>query len=370
MLPDPSYYIFCKASAAFNCEIVYQSLYATFHGVPVALFGVIWFTLALLLTLADAAKSGREESGAVAYLFLVSMPALSLVLFFAYASIVILKVLCIVCALTYLAVLGVFVISGAAPNTPLAGLPQQVVRDARALAARPLALGVAVVFLAGTVSALVLFSRPRGDSTAALAAVMAEQPNDFDLWFEELARVPIPLPNDGAQVLIVQFTDYQCAACAEAFRTDGPVLAKYQKTQPGKVKLVLMDDPLDPQCNPDIAANVHETHDAACEAAVAVRLARRQQRGAAMQEWLYAHQAGLTPEAVRRAAMEIGGVTDFDSEFPRVVALIKADVDLGRRLGVRGTPTLFINGARIEGGLKPGFLDQAIAHELRVRAKP
>ncbi len=49
---------------------------------------------------------------------------------------------------------------------------------------------------------------------------------------------------------------------------------------------------------------------------------------------------------------------------------MKSDIDLARQLGVTGTPTFFINGVKIEGGLKPGFLDQAIAHELKVRAKP
>ena len=51
-----------------------------------------------------------------------------------------------------------------------------------------------------------------------------------------------------------------------------------------------------------------------------------------------------------------------------MVALIKSDVDAGHRLGVKATPTFFINGVRIEGGLKPQFLDQAIAHELKVTA--
>jgi protein-disulfide isomerase len=87
-----------------------------------------------------------------------------------------------------------------------------------------------------------------------------------------------------------------------------------------------------------------------------------------MEEWLYTHKAGLTRAAVRQAAKEIGGVSDFDVEYPRVLALIKSDVDLGHRLGVKGTPTFFINGVRIEGGLEPQVLDQAIAHELRVNA--
>lgn len=57
---------------------------------------------------------------------------------------------------------------------------------------------------------------------------------------------------------------------------------------------------------------------------MAVRLAQRQKRGPAM-EWLYTPQAGLTPAAVRQASREIGGVSDFDSEYQRVVALIQSD---------------------------------------------
>ena len=364
-LSDPAYASFCNFNQTFNCETAYHSRFGTFHGVPVALGGVIWFTLALVLALAADAKGGAAESGAAAYLFLISIPAVSTVLFLAYVSIFILQAVCILCVLTYLAVAGVFLISGACTHARLGELPRQAVRDARALAGRPFALGVAILFVAGAASAVAFFPSAVDEPAAALAAALAQQPTDFDLWFESQVRVPIVLPADGAQVLIVKFNDYQCPGCAETYKTDGPVLAKYQAAQPGKVKLILKDYPLEPECNPNVPATVHE---AACEGAVAVRLARRQQRGPAMEEWLYTHQEGLTPAAVRQAAKEIAGVSDFDSEYPRVVALIKSDVDLGHRLGVTGTPTFFINGVRMEGGLKPEFLDQAIAHELRVSA--
>ena len=41
---------------------------------------------------------------------------------------------------------------------------------------------------------------------------------------------------------------------------------------------------------------------------------------------------------------------------------------LGRQLGVKSTPTFFINGVKIEGALPPQYFDQAIAYELQ-RAK-
>jgi protein-disulfide isomerase len=87
-----------------------------------------------------------------------------------------------------------------------------------------------------------------------------------------------------------------------------------------------------------------------------------------MEEWLYTHKAGLTRTAVRQAAEEIGGVTDFDTEYPRMLALVRNDVALAHRIGVKGTPTFFVNGVRMDGALEPRMLEQAIAHELRVRA--
>lgn len=366
ILRDPTYRSFCDFNEVFNCERAYGSRFATFRSLPVALGEVIWFTLALLLTLASHPKSGRGEAETAPYLFSMSMPAFSVVVFQVYASIVVLRAVSIWSIVTYVAVLAIFLISGASATAPLSDLPRLMLRDTRALATRPIALGVALLFLAAAASAVAFFPRSVGEPTAAVIAALAQQPTDFDLWFESQERTPLALPTDGARVLIVKFNDYQCAACAETYKTEGAVLAKHQAAAPGKITFLVKDYPQDPECNSNVAETVHE---AACEAAVAVRLAERNQRGRAMEEWLYAHQTGLTPTAVRQAAKDIGGVSDFGSEYLRVVALIKSDVDAGRRLGVRAPPTFFINGVKIEGALKADFLDQAIAHELRVTAK-
>jgi protein-disulfide isomerase len=58
-------------------------------------------------------------------------------------------------------------------------------------------------------------------------------------------------------------------------------------------------------------------------------------------------------------------VTDFDREYERAIRLVKQDAELGNQLRVQGTPTFFINGVRIDGGLRPEYLDAAIEHELK-----
>jgi protein-disulfide isomerase len=190
----------------------------------------------------------------------------------------------------------------------------------------------------------------------------AEPQNEFERWYVVQPRVRVPVDPAGAAVLIVKFSDYQCPPCAQNHANDKPILARYERLYPGAVKLVIMDFPLASGCNPLVKQSVHA---AACEAAVAVRLARRQNRGAQMQEWLFANQPALTPALVRDAARSIGGITDFGQAYEPALADVKADVGVGQALGVTQTPTVFINGVRFDGGLAPQFSDMAIACELR-----
>ena len=49
LVRDPGYTAFCDVSAAVSCAQVYQSRFGSVQGVPVALAGVLWFLLVLLL---------------------------------------------------------------------------------------------------------------------------------------------------------------------------------------------------------------------------------------------------------------------------------------------------------------------------------
>ena len=171
----------------------------------------------------------------------------------------------------------------------------------------------------------------------------------------------MPVPSDGAAVVVVKFTDLQCPGCGASFFAGRPILSKWSSQFPGKVKYVTRDYPLQSDCN---SAIVRSIHSAACEAAVAVRLARQHSKGDELEEWFYAHQSTMSPQTVRDAAKTVGGVTDFDLQYARVVEQVKADVSLGRLLNIRQTPTFFINGVRLEGPTAEA-LDLAIGIELK-----
>lgn len=183
-----------------------------------------------------------------------------------------------------------------------------------------------------------------------------------------LARRRLPIkPAPGAKVTVVMFLDWQCPACKVAELSYNVVFADFEKRMPGAVAVQIRDYPLNTRCNAHVPV---EMHPAACEAAVAVRLARPHGTAPALIDWLFANQETLTPDSVRAAAARIGKVPDFATRYTAVLKDVARDVAEGYSLEVGGTPTCFINGvlARSNGGrnlFTPEEIRLAIEAELR-----
>ncbi|HKT79037.1 MAG TPA: vitamin K epoxide reductase family protein [Vicinamibacterales bacterium] len=363
ILHDPLYSSFCDVNATVSCTQVLSSRFATFRGIPVAIFGAIWFGFAALLSVAGLSAREPVRESIPGYLFAGSTLALAVVLYLGYASFVLLKVACPLCLLTYVAVIGLFLVSGAATSFPMMSLPRRASSDLRVLVSSPVAIVLALLLAGVSVSALALFPREAvASASTASAELEAQARSQVEQFMATEKRVPLVIATQGAKVLIVKFNDYQCPACAASYEMYKPVLAKYQASNPGEVRVVYKDFPLNPSCNETVRQVVHG---AACEAAVAVRLAKLKGKGEAMEEWLYTHQEGMTPQSVKQAAREVGQVTDFDAKFQSTLESVKSDVALGKQLNIAQTPTFFINGVQFAGAIRPEFFDQAIAYELQ-----
>ena len=107
MLAD-AYVSFCDVSATVSCTQVYSSRFGTFAGIPVAVFGAIWFALATLLAIAGFVARPHVRENVPGYLFAGSTIALAAVLYLGYASFVLLGLVCVLCVITYAAVIGLF----------------------------------------------------------------------------------------------------------------------------------------------------------------------------------------------------------------------------------------------------------------------
>jgi len=260
-------------------------------------------------------------------------------------------------------VIGLFLVSGAATSLPMLQLPRRAAQDLKVLLASPLALILAILWLGGSATTIAFFPREAAPTaTGALPEPSQDQRSELERFMSAAPRVPLAISNAGAKVLIVKFADYQCPACGQAYILYKPVLAKYAASNPGAVRVVMKDYPLNADCNPAVRTTLHP---AACDAAVAVRLAQAHDKGEALEEYFYTHQQEMTPASVRQAARDIGQVTDFDAKYAATLALVKGDIALGQSLNVNQTPTFFLNGVKIDGMWAPQFFDQAIAFELK-----
>lgn len=374
LIRNPDYTSVCDISSTVSCTEAYLSPYGSLFGVPVALLGLLFFAVVIALLVAERRADPAMAANVPGYVFALSTIGLAFTLYMAYAAFFVLKAVCLFCVLTYVAVIGLFIVSAAATSYPMTTLPRRAFTDLGIALRSPLALTASGMLLVGAVAAVAFFPREATSSAstaaapAAMVALATEQQSEVERWFDAQPRAIVPVDPGGAAVLIVKFNDYQCPPCRSTYEGYKPILAKYASQAPGKVRLMSKDFPLEPECNPSVQRGVHV---AACEAAVAVRMAREKGEAVAakLEDWLFANQSVLTAAMVRDGARQVAGIEDFDARYSRMLEQIKADTALGGLLGVKSTPTFFVNGVKIEGGMEPRYFDAVIGYELKKTSK-
>ena len=157
------------------------------------------------------------------------------------------------------------------------------------------------------------------------------------------------IPADGAKVIVVKFNDYQCPVCRATHEWYKPVLEKFEQANPGAVKYILKDWPWNTKCNVNAAARCMparvKPRPLCGWRATAGQGQGRRNGGVAVRE---PARHAASPDEVKAAAQKILGVTDFDRAVRQKLPAIRRDIADGVALRISATPTLFINGVRIE----------------------
>jgi protein-disulfide isomerase len=188
-----------------------------------------------------------------------------------------------------------------------------------------------------------LLRRARQDRYGAYVEELRQSSGlEILLPYPDLPRVDLPLggrdPARGpadAPVTVVQFAEYQCYYCNQV----RPSLDRLFDEFDGKVRVVWKDFPL-------------SNHGRALPAAVAARCAGEQGRYWEMNAKLLENQHALGDASIAGYAGELGLDTEpFESCLAsgRFDDQVRADMSVGQELGVRATPTFFINGVLLSG---------------------
>lgn len=150
-----------------------------------------------------------------------------------------------------------------------------------------------------------------------------------------------------APVTLVEYADYQCPYCRQAFS----IIHEVQKHTGDRMRLVFRNFPL---------TGVHPDAQGAAEAAEA---AGAQGKFWPMHDYLFEHQSRLDSDSLLGYAADIGlDVSRFkrDLEAHAFAARVREDFLSGVRSGVNGTPTFFINGLRHDGSWDQETLTAAV----------
>jgi protein-disulfide isomerase len=198
------------------------------------------------------------------------------------------------------------------------------------------ALGViAVIGIAG-----LAFAMLRGGK---VATELVEVPGAENPQALVAAARGVRMGEASAPVTVIEFGDYQCPGCGVFARNVKPVI-KQRFVDSGKVQFFFYDFPL---------TGIHAN---AFLAARAARCAEDQGKFWEYHDLLYGRQDEWTPK--RKAAdtfVELGKIVGLDESAMKACVnsdkhadLVSANSALGTKLGVNGTPTVFVNGKRLQ----------------------
>lgn len=137
-----------------------------------------------------------------------------------------------------------------------------------------------------------------------------------------------------APVTVVLFSDFECPYCSRLH----PLLEKLVEENPGKVKVAYKHFPL-------------KMHENAKFAALAATAAQKQGKFWAYHDKLFETNESLKPPTFKKLAEELGlDLEKFQKDYKSMATRkhVAQDMKDGQKAGVRGTPTLFVNGRKVQ----------------------
>ena len=168
------------------------------------------------------------------------------------------------------------------------------------------------------------------------------------------------LGSADAPVRLVVFSSFQCPGCQMFAGRAGYLRERFA----GRLQIIFKHYPLGKACNPAMRLDMQPR---SCAAAWAAEAAHRQRAFWPYHDGLFASDLLAKEEKLQRLAGQVGldeERFESDRHSDEVHAKVRSDIELGYRLGVDGTPAIFINRRRV-GASNLAVLEAVINHELQ-----
>src|SRR5260370_2701256 len=367
--PDLGETYLCNGTFLGNCNPVHESSYSALFGFPIAAYGlffylVIWWTMLV----ADYAQGSYGLVG-----FTLLFPLIVLALFVDLVLVLLLiklRQFCSLCFLTYainLSLLVVFLFwlkwlvkRDEISSSSVKALLWSQWRSPERKAASSLYL-LFIAFLGFAVFSTTYILKIKTASTGISQAQIESMLQQF--YSQKVESIDFPASNlimgsPKAPVKIVAFTDFLCPPCQRLFDMDRKLRLKFKDD----LSIAYYSYPLDSTCNPYVNVT---SHPLSCVASKAVMASADLNVFVPYLNNFLEATNDSTNDFSRQTALKISdGLSQAtDSPVRRDLAatsnLLRRDIDLAEKLKIRATPTIFIDGRRVD-GVPPQEVMQAI----------
>lgn len=341
----------CSPGAKVNCDYVLSSPFAKIGPLPAAAVGLAYFTTlgAWILFVGVPSASASRWRWVPLSLALIGVV---LSVWYVYVMAVRLPVWCTWCLAAHV-VNGLLFVAVLRANSPAPGADGSVPPHPTPGRAIGVLAGCAALFALIAMGVLAFQAQL---VARQLHAALLEATNNADYivwrWQSEPAHeIPVReddlrLGADDAPHTLVVFTDFECEKCGWF----GPYAQRLLQAFPKSLRIVYKQFPVSPECNPGIKAAFHVF---ACDAALAALAAVRAgspAQAAEFHDLLYKSARLLGSRPYSAIARKVGidsGRFETALDDPATRERLARDVELGSRLGVTGTPAMFLDGRRL-----------------------
>lgn len=312
----------CDLNSFFTCSGATLSPVSNLFGIPVAFFGLIFGISIVVGTIFPSENFERTNK-------LISVINLPGILFFLIYSLTALGTLCPMCTLYY-------VLSGIS-----AFLYFKYGVDGFSPGAKVLSI-LAVVTIAGSV----LLSNHYHDKKERFSKINQQIVEQYKI-LEDLGPVQVNSPYyiveaQNAPIQMTVFSDFECPFCS--ILSEQLEKMKNEPKYKGKLNIQYMFYPLDNFCNPGIKRKFHEY---ACKAAYVA--ACDAQKFVNVHDDIFHNQKSLDDDLLTSLEKKYGLKDCINNQAAK--DFVASSIQEGDRLGLNSTPTIFLNGRKIEGSI-------------------
>ncbi len=312
----------CNISNLFNCDAATYSKLSNVAGVPISFFGIIVGLMFLFSSLMPSEALEKTSSAVSKYNFI---GCIALFIF----SVGALGSLCPFCTLYYgLSGIAAFLLWKHGINSWTADLKT---------------LAFWGVLLLGGSAFMFQTTKGKEELSSKISKSIVEQFRNLALLGEPDVESPykIHMPVnkwEEAPIRMTVFSDFQCPFCKVVAEQIPQLIRRFPK----QISVQYMFYPLDAKCNSNVKGRFHQY---ACDAAILA--ACDPAKFVVIHDEIFAAQEKLEQGALMDIAKKHNLSTCFDREDLRN-KVIEA-INQGTKFNIKSTPTLIVNGKKIEG---------------------